>query len=114
MYCSVLCRRNVKESISIKREWVRLIIKQPTKDWFSLHFPTAPRFLSRSIAGSDYEIEESWASGKKAQKNARNSPKLLNEEPLQRVENDIDRKNYAPTSFKNPCPGIKTLNHIES
>ena len=72
MYCSVLCRRNVNESMSIKREWVRLIM------------------------------------------NARNSPKLLNEEPLQRVENDIDRKNYAPSSFKNPCPGIKTLNHIES
>ena len=34
-------------------------------------------------------------------------------EPLQRVENDIARKNYVPSSFKNSCPGIKTLNHIE-
>ena len=34
-------------------------------------------------------------------------------EPLQGVENDIARKNYVPSSFKNSCPGIKTLNHIE-
>ena len=35
-------------------------------------------------------------------------------EPLQGVENDITRKNYVPSSFKNSCPGIKMLNHIES
>ena len=33
--------------------------------------------------------------------------------PLQGVEN-IARKNYVPSSSKNSCPGIKTLNHIES
>ena len=35
-------------------------------------------------------------------------------EPLQGVENDITRKYYVPSSFKNSCPGIKMLNHIES
>ena len=35
-------------------------------------------------------------------------------EPLQGVENDIARKNYVPSSFKNSCPGIKMLNHIEN
>ena len=33
---------------------------------------------------------------------------------LQGVENDITRKNYVPSSFKNSCPGIKMLNDIES
>ena len=65
----------------------------------------------------------------KAQKNARNSLhsitigsstlgkraifKLLNDGALG-VENDIARKNYVSSSFKDSCPGIKTLNHIES
>ena len=35
-------------------------------------------------------------------------------EPLQGVENDIALKNYVSSSFKNSCPGIKMLNHIES
>ena len=35
-------------------------------------------------------------------------------EPLQGVENGIARKNYVPSSFKNSCPGVRTLNHIES
>ena len=39
---------------------------------------------------------------------------VLTMEPLQGVENDIARKNYVSRSFKNACPGIKTLNHIES
>ena len=39
---------------------------------------------------------------------------FLTMEPLQRVENDIARKNYVPSSSKNSCPGIKSLNHIES
>ena len=66
----------------------------------------------------------------KAQKNARNSLhsitigpvheasaqhlNFLTMEPLQGVENDIARKNYVSSSFKNSCPGIKKLNHIES
>ena len=33
---------------------------------------------------------------------------------MQGVENDIARKNYVPSSFKNSCPGVRTLNHIES
>ena len=39
--------------------------------------------------------------------------KLLNDGALG-VENDIARKNYVSSSFKDSCPGIKTLNHIES
>ena len=35
-------------------------------------------------------------------------------EPLQGVENDIAQKNYVPSTFKNSCPDIKILNHIES
>ena len=35
-------------------------------------------------------------------------------ESSQGVENNIARKNYVPSSCKNCCPGIKTLNHIES
>ena len=47
MHCSVLCRRNVNEAIkiariSIKREWVRLIIKQPIEGWFSSAFSQSP------------------------------------------------------------------------
>ena len=33
---------------------------------------------------------------------------------VQRVENDDAGKNYDPSSFKNPCPGTKTSDHIES
>ena len=35
-------------------------------------------------------------------------------EALKGVENDNARKNYVPSSFKNSCPGIKTLKNIES
>ena len=35
-------------------------------------------------------------------------------EPLRiRAENDIIQKNYVPSSFKNSCPNVKILNHIE-
>ena len=39
---------------------------------------------------------------------------FLTMEFLQGVENDIARKNYVLSSFMNFCPGIITLNHIES
>ena len=39
---------------------------------------------------------------------------FLTMESLQGVENDIAQKNYVISSFKNSCPGIITLNHIES
>ena len=52
--------------------------------------------------------EEPWGSGKKPKRMHEIHLNFLTMEPLQGVENDIDRKNYAP------CPGIKTLNHIES
>ena len=39
---------------------------------------------------------------------------FLTMEPLQRVDNDIVRKNYVSSSLKTSCPGIKTLNHIKS
>ena len=39
---------------------------------------------------------------------------FLTMESLQGVENDTAQKNYVINSFKNSCPGIITLNHIES
>ena len=72
--------------------------------------------------------EESWGSGKKPKRmhgihctitigsstlGKRAIFKLLNDGALG-VENDIARKNYVSSSFKDSCPGIKTLNHIES
>ena len=72
--------------------------------------------------------EESWGSGKKPKRMHRihcipllSDPvhwtsaqylSFLTMEPLQGVENDIARKNYVPSSFRNTCPRIKTLNHI--
>ena len=58
--------------------------------------------------------EESWGFGKKRKRMYGIHLNFLTMEPLQGVENDIDQKNYAPSSFKNSCPGIKTLNHFES
>ena len=58
--------------------------------------------------------EESSGSGKKSKRMHRIHLNFLTMESLQGVGNDIDRKNYVLNSFKNSCPGIKTLNHIES
>ena len=57
----------------------------------------------------------------KAEKNARNSlhsitigSSTLGKRAIyEGAENDITRKNYVSSSFKNSCPSIKMLNHIE-
>ena len=54
--------------------------------------------------------EESSGSGKKSKRMHGIHLNFLTMERLQGVGNDID----APNSFKNSCPGIKTLNHIDS
>ena len=58
--------------------------------------------------------EELWGFGKKPNRMHAIHLNFLTMEPLQGVENDIDRKNYAPSSFDDYCPGIETLNPIES
>ena len=54
--------------------------------------------------------EESSGSGKKPERMHGIHLNFSTMERLQGVGNDID----APNSFKNSCPGIKTLNHIQS